>query len=36
MTKARLFHLTVVGSLLVLALLAAIQLVPLGMYDGAD
>src|SRR5437763_10614787 len=35
MTKARLFQLTVVGSLIVFALLAAYQLLPLGMYDGA-
>ena len=35
MTKARLFQLTVLGSLLVLALLAACAFMPLGMYDGA-
>jgi hypothetical protein len=35
MTKARLFQLTVLGSLIVLALLGAWQLLPLGMYDGA-
>jgi hypothetical protein len=34
--KARLFHLAVVGSLIVFALVAAVHMVPLGMYDGAD
>jgi hypothetical protein len=36
MTKARLFHLAVVGCLIVFALVAAFSLLPDGMYDGPD
>jgi hypothetical protein len=35
-TKARLFHLSVVACLIVFALLSAIQLLPDSMFDGAD
>jgi hypothetical protein len=36
MTKARLFHLSVVACLIVFALLSAISLLPDTMWDGAD
>jgi hypothetical protein len=36
MTKARLFHLSVVACLIVNALLSAAQLLPDSMFDGAD
>lgn len=36
MTKARLFHLAVVGCLVLFALIAALQLLPNGFYDGPD
>jgi hypothetical protein len=35
-TKARLFHLSVVACLIVFALLPAFQLLPDSMFDGAD
>jgi hypothetical protein len=35
-TKARLFHLSVVACLIVFALLTAIQYSPASMFDGAD
>jgi hypothetical protein len=35
-TKARLFHLAVVGCLIAFALITALQMLPDGMYDGAD
>jgi hypothetical protein len=35
-TKARLFHLSVVACLIVFALLLAVQCVPDSMFDGAD
>ncbi len=36
MTKARLFHLSVVACLIVLALVSAMSFVPDAMFDGAD
>ena len=36
MTKARLFHLSVVACLIVFALVSALQYVPASMFDGAD
>jgi hypothetical protein len=36
LTKARLYHLAVVACLIAFALVAAFQLLPCGMYDGAD
>ena len=36
MTKARLFHLSVVACLIVFALLSAVQMWPGSMFDGAD
>ena len=36
MTKARLFHLSVVACLIVFAVLSALQTVPDNMFDGAD
>jgi hypothetical protein len=35
-TKARLFHLSVVACLIVFALVTAVQYTPLSMFDGAD
>jgi hypothetical protein len=35
-SKARLYHFAVVAALVLFALLAARQMVPLGAYDGAD
>jgi len=35
-TKARLFHFAVVFSLIAFALIAALEMLPDGMYDGAD
>jgi hypothetical protein len=35
-TKARLFHLSVVACLIIFALLSAIQYLPASMFDGAD
>ena len=35
-TKARLFHLSVVACLIVFALVSAIQYLPDSMFDGAD
>jgi hypothetical protein len=35
-TKARLFHLSVVACLIVFALLSAVQFLPDTMWDGAD
>ena len=35
-SKARLYHLAVVASLVIFALLAARQMMPFGPYDGAD
>jgi len=35
-TKARLFHLAVVFSLVAFALITALAVLPDGMYDGAD
>jgi hypothetical protein len=35
-TKARLFHLSVVACLLVFALVSALQFLPDNMFDGAD
>jgi hypothetical protein len=35
-TKARLFHFAVVCSLIAFALITALQVLPDGMYDGAD
>jgi hypothetical protein len=35
-TKARLFHLSVVACLIVFALVSAMSLVPDAMFDGAD
>ena len=34
--KARLFHLSVVASLLVFALVTALSYAPASMFDGAD
>jgi hypothetical protein len=34
--KARLFHLAVVCCLVAFVLVAALQMLPDGMYDGAD
>jgi hypothetical protein len=36
LTKARLFHLSVVACLIVFALVTAISFVPDAMFDGAD
>jgi hypothetical protein len=36
MTKARLFHLAVLGCFILFALLTAYQMLPAGMSDGAD
>jgi hypothetical protein len=36
MTKARLYHLAVVACLIGFAVIAALQLIPFGMADGAD
>jgi hypothetical protein len=35
-TKARLFHLSVVACLIVFALVTALSFVPASMFDGAD
>lgn len=35
-TKARLFHLSVVACLVVFALVSALQCLPDNMFDGAD
>jgi hypothetical protein len=35
-SKARLFHLAVVCSLIAFALVTALQMLPDGFYDGAD
>jgi hypothetical protein len=35
-SKARLYHLAVVASLVLFALLTALSMIPLGQYDGAD
>jgi len=35
-TKARLFHLAVVGCLIAFVLISALAMLPDGMYDGAD
>jgi hypothetical protein len=34
--KARLFHLSIVCCLILFALVTALQMLPDGMYDGAD
>ncbi len=36
MNKARLYHFAVVATLVVCALIAALAVLPRGMYDGAD
>jgi hypothetical protein len=36
LTKARLFHLSVVACLVFFALVSALQLLPDNMFDGAD
>jgi hypothetical protein len=36
LTKARLFHLSVVACLIVFALVTAMSFVPDAMFDGAD
>jgi hypothetical protein len=36
LTKARLFHLSVVACLVVFAMVSALQLLPDNMFDGAD
>jgi hypothetical protein len=35
-TKARLFHLAVVLSLIAFVVIGALEMLPDGMYDGAD
>jgi hypothetical protein len=35
-SKARLYHLAVVGCLIAFALITALQLLPDGMYEGAE